>query len=100
FCSGGMPSIWTPEEMMKLKSVADVQISPDHTQALFLVTEAMVDKNAYSGSIYKAELDGSEAPSRFIFSEGSCFRPRWSPTGQWIAFLSDRTGVRQLYLTS
>ena len=29
---------------------------------------------------------------------GSCWGPRWSPDGQWLAFYSDRNGVAQVWL--
>jgi len=90
---------WTPVEIMNVKSMHDIAISPDNTSALFVVTEArLAEENAYVSQIYKTSLDGSVA--LFASSNGSCMQPRWSPDGLWVSFVSDRSGTRQLYLLS
>jgi len=91
---------WTPEEMMHIKNVWDVQLSPDNETVLFVVTSTILTdaQSGYLSTIYRASADGTEEP--FPFSAPSCssYQPRFSPDGQWIAFLSGRDGTRQLYL--
>lgn len=100
FCSASDQRTWTPSEMMKLKLLKDVQVSPDHQSALFVSTEALLteEKDINISRIYKSSTNGKENPLPLTPSDSSAMQPRWSPDGQWIAFISDRSGSRQLYL--
>jgi dipeptidyl aminopeptidase/acylaminoacyl peptidase len=92
--------VCTPKKMMDTKIISDVQLSPNNEHVLFVATEAMMtaEKTAYRSYIFKAKANGEEAPYLFSTSEHSSSQPRWSPDGKWIAFLSDRTGSKNLYL--
>jgi Tol biopolymer transport system component len=91
---------WTPEVLIHTKLISDVQISPDNTSVLFVVTEPEMVKTQGSlvSRIYKTLSDGKNAPVPFSAAHLSSTQPRWSPDGQWIAFLSTRNGVKNLYL--
>lgn len=91
---------WSPENLMKLKSISDVQLSPDHSKALFVVTETLVgkEKGQKISRIYRSNTSGGEDGCSFTRAECSSTQPRWSPSGEWIAFLSDREGIDNLYL--
>jgi dipeptidyl aminopeptidase/acylaminoacyl peptidase len=93
---------WTPSEMMKLKMIKDVRISPDNKSVLFVVYKALMtaDKDTYTSKIYKTSILRNEAPLLITQSGNSNTQPRWSPNGQWIAFLSDLSGCVNLYLIS
>lgn len=88
---------WSPAEQMKTKLISELQLSPDNSSVLFVVSEAEMsdNKNAYVSKIYKGKADGSEAPLPFTTTGSS---PKWSPDGEWIAFLSSRDGTNNLYL--
>ena len=53
---------WTPEEMMKVKTVESVHVSAHGRRAVFTVTEAIMtaDKSEYLTHIHMAKIDGSE----------------------------------------
>jgi len=93
------PQAWTPEEIMRVKGVGGVQVSPDGRSVVFTVTEAVMteEKSEYLTQVYMAGADGSGA---FQFTRGdkSADNPRWSPDGSRIAFTSERSGKNNIWL--
>ncbi len=89
---------WTPEEMMKVKTVGAVQVSPDGKRVIFTVTEPLMteDKSEYLTQIWMANADGS-ASFQFTFGEKSSTNPQWSPCGKCIAFTSSRSGKNNIW---
>jgi dipeptidyl aminopeptidase/acylaminoacyl peptidase len=90
------PRVPTFEQIIELKRPGAVAISPDGARVAFTVTEANWDDNAYETEIFLA--DGAAAPVQLTRAKRSSSSPSWSPDGKWIAFVSDRTDKRQLYL--
>lgn len=90
---------WTPEEMMKVKSVGSVLPSPDGKRVLFTVTGPVMteDKSEYLTQVWLAAADGSGA-FQFTFGDKSSTNPRWSPCGKWVAFASSRSGKNNIWL--
>jgi len=82
---------WTTDLIMQVKRVGPVVPSLDGTRVAFGVSEAQMqgEKSEYLTQIHVANADGSGA---FQLTRGdkSATSPRWSPDGQWIAFLSAR----------
>lgn len=88
---------WTPELMMKVRNIGDIQISPGNRKVAYTVTSADMDKNEYISQIFVTDIDGKNSyPLTNKFS--SCLNPRWSPDGKTIAFLSRRTGSNNIWL--
>src|SRR5262249_30697390 len=56
------PTEWTPELMMKVRTVGDVQPSPDGKRVAFTVKQAVMqgDKSEYLTHIHLANSDGSD----------------------------------------
>lgn len=90
---------WTPEEMMKVKTVGWVQVSPDGKSVVYTVTEPLMteDKSEYLTQVWMAKADGSGS-FQFTFGEKSSAMPQWSPCGKWIAFTSSRSGKNNIWL--
>ncbi|MBZ5586755.1 MAG: hypothetical protein LAQ30_32125 [Acidobacteriia bacterium] len=51
-----------------------------------------------SVNIWRTALDGSGSPVRLIASAHWSYEPAWSPDGDRIAFLSDRTGYGEIWV--
>src|SRR5262249_24572681 len=90
---------WTPQRMMQVKKVGGVAVSPDGKRVLFTVREAVMTpgKSEYLTHIHLANADGSEA-LQLTQGNKSCDEPQWSPDGNWIGFLSARSGKRNVWL--
>ena len=88
---------FTVEEMLKLKRVSDPQLSPDGTRIAFVLTDVSLDQNTRNNDIYVVPVAGG-APAKFAATDRSEDRPRWSPDGKWLAFVSNRDGSSQVWV--
>ncbi len=92
---------WSPLQMMQVKRISGVQVSPDGKRVVYAVKQAVLDggKSEYLTHIYLANADGTDT---FQLTKGdkSCEEPQWSPDGNWIAFLSRKTGKRNVWVMS
>jgi dipeptidyl aminopeptidase/acylaminoacyl peptidase len=68
--------------------VADPQVSPDGERVAYVHKEPSGDEE-YETTIYVVSIDGGE-PQRFTAEEGTDASPRWSPSGDRLAFTSVR----------
>src|SRR5713101_3755737 len=89
------PKLLTPEASLNLRSISDLQFSPDGNRLAFVVTEpAKGERRARHTWIYEKQ---SGSIRQFTYSAKSDFLPRWSPDGKQLAFLSDRDEQQQVY---
>ncbi|MFQ5741133.1 MAG: alpha/beta fold hydrolase [Acidobacteriota bacterium] len=90
------PSPLTPAQVLDRRTLSDVQLSPAEDRVAFTVTEPArgTDQNR---DIWVYDLGAAEA-RRFTTSEKSDRRPRWSPDGTTLAYLSDRKEKTQIFL--
>ncbi|UCE42646.1 MAG: S9 family peptidase [Candidatus Aminicenantes bacterium] len=89
----------TIDDLMRIKNIHDVQISPDGTQVLYVISEPDVENNRYDRDVWLAQTDGQKA-FKLASSPQRDDNPLWSPDGKTVAFISDRGGSNQIWLIS
>jgi len=88
---------FTFDEMMKVKRVADPQLSPDGKWVTFTVTTYDVDKNSRNSDVWLVALEGGE-PRQMTRSPKADERARWAPDSKRFAFVSTRSGISQIWI--
>src|SRR5262249_52292653 len=86
----------TPEAAITIRSIADLQISPDGTRLVFVVTEPPKGERRLR-HIWLYDKP-SNSVRQFTASAKSETNPRWPPDGKQLAFLSNRDDQQQIYL--
>jgi dipeptidyl aminopeptidase/acylaminoacyl peptidase len=71
--------------------VSDPQLSPDGERVAF-VRRRPSDDETYEATVYVVDADGRTDARRFTAAEGVDAAPRWSPSGDRLAFTSTRDG--------
>lgn len=87
---------FTFEAMMKLARVSEPALSPDGKTIAFTVRRIDLDGNKSSRQIYTVPVAGG-APTA-ITKEGNNDRPRWTPDGKQLVFISTRSGSSQVWI--
>src|SRR5438552_10032563 len=79
----------TLDDLLTIKSVGATQISPDGKWVAYTVGYGDFKTDAFMTQIWLAQTDTGQS---FQLTRGdkSATTPRWSPDGQWLAFLSNR----------
>ena len=88
---------FTFDEMMKVKRVADPQLSPDGKWVAFTVTTYDVANNSRNSDIWLVSSEGGE-PRQMTRSPKADERPRWAPDSKRIALVSTRSGTSQIWI--
>lgn len=87
------PKRWTVDDVLAVKGVGDVAVSPDGKRIAYVVTERNVESNVNNSDVWVVSVTGGDA--RRVTSGPKADRaPQWSHDGSWLAFLSDRASNR------
>jgi dipeptidyl aminopeptidase/acylaminoacyl peptidase len=86
------------DDLFALREVEDPRLSPDGTQVAFTVKSLDPKKDKADTDIYMLPVAGGDA-LRLTTSPKADTKPRWSPDGKHLAFLSGREGKKnQVFL--
>lgn len=87
-----------PEDLLRFQVINDPKVSPDGKSAVYGVAIPDLKKGRTRSSLWLAPLDGGSPRQISNPGEGSDRMPAWSPGGERIAFLSDRSGKPQIWV--
>jgi dipeptidyl aminopeptidase/acylaminoacyl peptidase len=88
----------TFDDLVAMHRVSDPQMSPDGRYVAYTMATPDREANRVAPNIWIVPTAGGEP--RQLTRGGSDQRPRWSPDGTKIAFLSARDGAQQVYWIS
>ena len=96
---------WTPEDIVYQEDAGQFRISPDGKFALWVKGTADKDKDLRVGNLYLSNLGDGKAV-QLTRGADEISNPRWSPSGEMIAYLSSHalpkpkpdTGSTQIWL--
>ena len=100
FLALGQPG-WNPGSMIKLRRVGGTDMSPDGRLVAYTISNPLMDgeKSEFLTQIWVASADG-KMNIQYTQGDKSCTNPRFSPDGQYLAFISGRKndGKSQIWL--
>ena len=84
----------TVDQVLSLRAVSDVAMSPDGQWVAYTVTTRNRESNLNRSAVWLVSSDGG-VPRQLTRSPQADWEPRWSPDSRYVAFLSDRDSTRR-----
>jgi dipeptidyl aminopeptidase/acylaminoacyl peptidase len=83
--------------MMKVQRISDPQVSPGGRWVAYVQGKVDFEANKVVNHLWLISTAGGD-PKQLTTGDGSDTRPRWSPDGDSIAFISTRGGKSQVWI--
>lgn len=91
-------SPFTPQDLVSLRRLSDPQTAPDGHRVAFVLRETDLEANKGRTDLWMLDLNTPTGqPRRLTQHEANDSNPRWSPDGQYLFFLSTRSGSSQVW---
>ena len=97
FCLAQGKRPFTFEDMMALERVGEPQVSPDGRWVAFSAVKVDLKANTRTPHLWAVPLAGGEARQMTSGVAGED-RPRWSPDGRQLAYISSQGGSSQVWV--
>jgi dipeptidyl aminopeptidase/acylaminoacyl peptidase len=81
----------TPDDLYRVKDVSDPHVSPDGLWVAYVVTGNDRGADEARSAIWMVSWDGTQKVALTASAEGTA-KPRWSPDGRYLAYLSIPAG--------
>jgi dipeptidyl aminopeptidase/acylaminoacyl peptidase len=92
---------FTAKDLATLDRLSDPRVSPDGRFVAYNARSTDWDGNHGNNALWVLERGSAQSAPRLIRDqEKSATAPRWSANGQWLYFLSARSGSTQIWRTS
>jgi dipeptidyl aminopeptidase/acylaminoacyl peptidase len=97
-CVAAAPRGFGPDDLVRLDRIDTPVLSPDQTRVVYSVRATDMDKNRGHTELWMVDLRTPDAlPQQLTRSSANSTNPRWSPRGDALYFLSNRTGSTQVW---
>jgi dipeptidyl aminopeptidase/acylaminoacyl peptidase len=98
--ANGQRRVPTVDDLLMVKSLGGVQISPQGKWVAYTVNETDFKQDAFVSHIWLADAVTGQS-FQLTRGEKSAGNPQWSPDGKWLAFTSSRIGDKnQIFIIS
>ena len=84
----------TPDDLYRVADVSDPQVSPDGQWVAYVVTLNDRESDEARSAIWMVSWDGAQRLALTASADGTA-KPRWSPDGRYLAFLSTPAGIEK-----
>src|SRR6266508_1897595 len=91
FAPNAQRRIPTVDDLLNVRSLGGAQISPDGKYVAYTVSETDWKQDAFVTQIWLANAATGKT-FQITRGEKSAGNPQWSPSGEWLAFTSNRIG--------
>lgn len=87
-----------PEDVLEQVVISTLAVSPDGESVVYV--KRTVEDGKYARRLWRTTFDRTARPEQLTGAKASDTRPRFSPDGKRIVFISDRSGKPQAYVMS
>jgi dipeptidyl aminopeptidase/acylaminoacyl peptidase len=87
----------TPDDFYRVQDVTDPQVSPDGSWVAYVVSTNDREADEARSAIWMVSWDGSQRLALTAAADG-IGKPRWSPDGRYLAFVSTPSGSDKLQI--
>ena len=94
----GATQLIEPEDILRFTTIDDARIAPDGSVVAYVSRRSILEENRYASAIHLVSTAEGGVSRKITAGDARDSAPRWSPDGRSLAFVSNRSGVDQVYL--